>query len=305
MTEQAGLASLPGDVLRPYGELDVLPYYGKIAEKLTSFLHGRELASRIWTPHGRIRSVVITGQTASPLYIKQMSEAVTPQLIQARETYRNLDEARGKLSPEQQLTWQYFPQRRYVGFYYSANRLGPGREIDRVVFQIERSVGSTLSDALAAVQAFTNAAVSDPGYQDLFGGEPFIYWTGSSFQVMLFTSEQQAASFYRSHLDYTGKGRTMVDRWIDLAAANSGGKIAGGTGRRRGVVIINAEPTLPGKLCPVPIGCLDMADGTTLQGVSVPLTMDMLNPDLPDKLSAYTPERIIDELDELAARLPL
>ncbi len=299
------MIDLSGDVLRPYGELDVLPYYGKIAAKLTGFLHGRELASRIWTPHGRIRSVIITGQTAPPLHIRQLSEAVTPQFIQAREQYRNLDAARARLSPEQQLVWQYFPQRRYVGFYYSVNRLGPGREIDRAVFQIERSVGSTPSGALAAVKAFTSAAISDPGYRELFRGEPFVYWTGSSFQVMLFTSEPQPASFYRSHLEYTGKGRTMVDRWIDLAAANSGGKIAGGTGRRRGVVLINAEPTLPGKLCPVPVGCLDMADGTTVQGVSVPLTMDMLNADLPDELTAYTPERIIDELDELAARLPL
>lgn len=305
MTELAGLASSSGDVLRPYGELDVLPYYSRIAEKLTSFLHGREIASRIWTPHGRIRSVVVSAQTAPPLYVRQMSEAVTPQLIKARETYKNLDEARGRLSPEQQLTWQYFPQRRYIGFYYSLNRAGPGREIDRVVFQIEGSIGSTLTDALDAVKALTDVAVSDSGYRELFRGDPFVYWTGSSFQVMLFTREPQAATFYRSHVEYTGKGRTIVDRWIDQAAMSSGGKIAGGSQRRKGVVLINAEPTMPGKLCPVPAGCLDMADGTTLRGVSVPLTMKMLAHDILDELAAYTPEQVIDELDELAARLPV
>ncbi|CAJ37820.1 hypothetical protein [Methanocella arvoryzae] len=305
MTEQAGLIGLSGDVIRPYGELDVLPYYGRIAEKLTGFLHGRELASRIWTPHGRIRSVVVTGQTAPPLYIRQMSEAVTPQIIRAREQYSNLDEVRGRLSPEQQLVWQYFPQRRYIGFYYSLNRIGPAREIDRVVFQIERSFGSTLAEALEAAQEFIRAAVSDTGYQELFRREPFVYWTGSSFQVMLFTREVQPATFYRSHLECTGKGRTMADLWTDLATASTGSKIVGGTGRRKGAVLINSEPTLPGKLCPVPLGCLDMADGTTLRGVSVPLTGDMLSSDILDDLTAYTPERIVEELDKLAARLPV
>lgn len=304
MTELAGLAGKSGDVLRPYDELDVLPYYGRIAEKLMGFLRGRELASRIWTPSGRPRSVVISSPPSPPLYVEQVAGAMTPGLADARLKYRNVDEARGILSPGQQLTWQYFPSRRYVGFYYATNRSGHDREIDRAVYDISPSVGATLDEALDAVRALTGAIVSDDRYHALFKGDPFVYWTGSAFQVMLLTREHQPASFYRDSLEYTGKGRTLSDSWIDAAALQGGVKISGGSQRRRGFVRIDTDLTPPGKLCPIPIGCLDMADGTTLAGVSVPLTPALLKTDLLPGLVAYGPEQVLDELDELAARLP-
>jgi hypothetical protein len=239
-----------------------------------------------------------------------MARAVTPELVGAREKYRNPGEAGSILSREQLLTWQYFPARRYISFYYATNRSGPGREIDRVVYDISPCVGSTLEDALDAVRALTGAIVSDDRYHSLFKGDPFIYWTGSAFQAMLFTREPQPASFYRDSLEYTGKGRTLSDSWIDAAAREGGSasaagvKIMGGSQRRRGFVRIDTDRTPSSKLCPVPVGCIEMADGKTLAGVSVPLTPDMLKTDVLPELTAYTPEQILDELDELAARLP-
>lgn len=293
------------DVLQPNGELDVLPYYGQIAAKLTGFLHGRELASRVRAPRGRISSVVISGLTSPPLYIRQIARAVTPELIRARNMYKNMDDARHILSPDQQLTWSYFPKRRYIGFDYATNRLGPARDIDRVVYDVDRCTGSALTDLIKVVQTFLEVILSDDHYPALFKGDPLVCWTGNSFQVMLFTRELQPASFYPTHVVYTGKGSTLSDRWIDSAARVGTTKIAGGSQRRRGFVLLDASRTPSGKLSPVPLGSIRMASATALEGVSVPLLPDMLENDLLTDLITYTPERVLDELDELAARLPV
>jgi hypothetical protein len=47
-----------------------------------------------------------------------------------------------------------------------------------------------------------------------------------------------------------------------------------------------------------------MKNAMFIEGVSVPLTMDMLRQDEVADLQSYTPQRIIDELDELARRVP-
>ena len=304
MASLAEITGVSSDVLHPYGELDVLPYYGQISAKLTGFLHGRELASRVWTPRGRIPAVVISGSTSQPLYIEQMVRSVTLELIHARQSYKNLGDVIPILSPDQQLTWSYFPKRRYVGFYYNTNRIGPAREINRVLYAVDRCTGSTLTDALNVVRIFYELVISDDRYPALFRGNPFVCWTGNSFQVMLFTRDLQPASFYRTHLEYTGKSHTLTDHWVDAAARAGETKIAGGSQRRKGFVLINATNTPSGKLCPVPLGSLQLASAATLGGVSVPLTPDMLDRDVLSDLISYTPERILDELDELAARLP-
>jgi hypothetical protein len=122
-----------GNVLQPDGELDVLAYYGLIAPKLETYLHGRELATRTWVPQGRIRSVVKRSPQAKPLYIRQLAGAVTPQMMNARAKYASGEEAKHILSPDQSLVWYYFPPRRFVEFHYATNREGEGREINRVL----------------------------------------------------------------------------------------------------------------------------------------------------------------------------
>ena len=80
--QEYGLSS--SDVLLPYGEPDVLAYYGLIAPKLETHLHGRELATRTWLPRGTVRSVVKRGSHGPPLYIRQLARAVTPEILAAR-----------------------------------------------------------------------------------------------------------------------------------------------------------------------------------------------------------------------------
>jgi len=294
-----------GDALQLYGKLDVLPYYGEIAKRLVKFLHGRELATRIWVPDGRLRSVVIRGPSAEPLYIGQLAKAVTPDLIEARRKYRGLADARHELSPEQQLVWSYFPQRRYISLYHATNMEGIGRELYRAVFRIEPCTGATPGEALTVTAALSDTISSDREYPAFFRGEPFVWWTGASFCLMLFTRVPQPASFYQVYLEHTGKGKTLTDRWVDEVSKCMTVKIAGGRGLRKGFILIDPSATPSGNLCEVPMGCLHMAETGGVDGVSVPLIRrGMLKNDMMADLLSYTPGRLIARLGELGEHLP-
>ena len=298
-----------GDILRPYGDLDLLLYYGLIAEKLSPYLHGRELATRTWLPKGRIRVVVKRGSLNHPFYIEQMTGAVTPSMMTAREKYEHLDAARHMLSPEQALAWFYFVPRKYMGFHYATNREGEGREISRVVYDIERGRNMSAEDAIEVAALLAKAVLEDDQAAGLLRGRPFVSWTGSSYNVTLSLDALQPASFYKLQIEYTGKGHTLTDRLIAHVIKASKVPVAGGPARPPGHITIDPSQTPSGNLCRVPLGSLQMesasAIGGVIGGVSVPLTLDMLRRDEVADLRVYTPQRVIDELDELARRLPM
>jgi hypothetical protein len=304
MASLRGYVCGSGDVLRPYDELDVLAYYSLIAPKLEAHLHGRELATRTWLPQGRIRSVVKRGSHAPPLYIRQLARAVTPEMMGARVKSASLGAARHLLSPDQALVWYYFPPRRFVEFHYATNREGEGREINRVVYCIDRGRGTTAEDAIEVAALLAEAAMDDEQVREMARDKPFAMWTGSSFYLMLFLKEMQPARFYREHLEYSGSGHTLTDRLIDGVIREAKVPVNGGQTRPPGHVAIDPSQTPSGHLCRVPLGSLYMRDAVTIEGVSLPLTLDMLHREEVAHLKSYTPEKILDELDELAGRLP-
>jgi hypothetical protein len=293
-----------GDVLRPYGELDVLAYYGLIAPKLETYLHGRELATRTWLPEGRIRSVVKRGSQLPPLYIRQLARAVTPEMMGARAEFANPGAAKDVLSTDQALVWHYFPPRRLEEFHYATNREGDGREINRVLYEIDGGRGVTAEDALEVAALMAGAVAEDEPVHGMVRGNPLVVWTGHSFDLLLILGEMQPARFYRDQIEYSGKGHTLTDRLIDRLHREARVPVTGGTTRVPGHVTIDPSHTPSGHLCQVPLGSLYLKDGTSVEGVSVPLTPDMLSRDVVADLRSYTPGRIIDELDELAKRLP-
>jgi hypothetical protein len=297
-------AKSSGDVLRPYGDLDVLAYYGLVAPKLETFLQGRELATRTWLPQSRIRSVVKRGSQGPPLYIRQLVRAVTPQMISARMKFAHLEEGKHALSPDQSLVWYYFPPRRLIEFQYATNREGKGREIDRVLYDIDQGKGATAEDSIEVAALLAQAIMEDQQARDLSRGKPFVSWTGHSFHLLLSLREAQPARFYQDQIEYTGRGHTLTDRLIDRVTREAQVPVTGGSTRLPGHVNIDPSQTPSGHLCRVPLGCLYMTDATAVEGVSVPLTLDMLRREEVAALDQYTPKKIIDELDELAQRLP-
>jgi hypothetical protein len=293
-----------GDVLRPYGELDVLAHYGLIAQKLEAYLHGRELATRTWLPQGRIRVMVKRGSREPPLYIGQLARAVTPELMKARSKFAHLEAARHVLSPDQALAWFYFVPRKYVEFHYATNREGEGREINRIFYDIDRGRGMAAEDAIEVAALLATAAMEDEQTRELVRGKPFVAWTGSSFHLMLSLKEMQPARFYREQLEYSGRGRTLTDRLIGRVIKEARVPVAGGHVRLPGHVTVDPSQTPSGHLCRVPLGSLHMSDAMTVEGVSVPLTLDMLRREEVASLQSYTPGKIIEELADLAQRLP-
>ncbi len=292
------------DILRPYGDLDLLLYYGLVAEKLQPYLHGRELATRTWLPKGRVPVVVKRGSWNPPLLIGPMARAVTPAMMGARRKFEHLDAARHVLSPDQALTWFYFVPRKYMGFHYATNREGGGREINRIVYDIDRGKSMSAEDAIEVAAHLVKAVQEDEPAADMLYGRPLVSWTGSSFHVTLSMKEMQPASFYREQIEYSGKGHTLTDRLIDRVTDTSKVPIAGGHVRRPGLITVDPSQTPSGHLCRVPLGSLHMESASVIEGVSVPLAPDMLSRDEVADLRTYTPQRVIDELDELARRLP-
>lgn len=63
--------------------------------------------------------------------------------------------------------------------------------------------------------------------------------------------------------------------------------------------------TPAGKLDRVPLGSLHLADAETVDGVSLPVSRDELFEDgVLDRLTGYTPDQLIADWDDLAAKLP-
>lgn len=98
---------------------------------------------------------------------------------------------------------------------------------------------------------------------------------------------------------------TNLSRWIKAVKGRTEIPVVGGHVKVKKAISIDPSQTPSGKLCRVPLGSLHMKDAQTVNGVSVPLKPDMLEKSLVRELQAYTPAKILEELPELAKRLPL
>ncbi|HDD72501.1 MAG TPA: hypothetical protein ENG00_00250, partial [Candidatus Aenigmarchaeota archaeon] len=122
------------NVLKPFGEFEVIPYYAKVSEKLTGFLHGKELATKVWIPG--FRQIIRRGSKLEPLYVEELARA-DERLIELRREIRKLRDAESELNPLQKKIWEYFLPRKLCDFFYATNGEGPGRDIERIFFDID------------------------------------------------------------------------------------------------------------------------------------------------------------------------
>ncbi len=59
------------DLLRPFGELDILPLYTAVSSVLRPFIGDREIASRIWL---RQRTLLNRGSKLEPLHVDELAK---------------------------------------------------------------------------------------------------------------------------------------------------------------------------------------------------------------------------------------
>ena len=108
------------DVVRPFGDTDVLLLYGIAGGKLRNFLKGKELASKVWLPQGNIKYFLNRGSNKPKLFIDDFIEAITPEFLEIRNKH-HLKDVEASLSEGQRLVWSYFPPRKLMDFFYATN----------------------------------------------------------------------------------------------------------------------------------------------------------------------------------------
>jgi hypothetical protein len=290
------------DVLNPFGETEVLLYYGIVGSKLTNFLKGKELAAKNWfPPKGGLPKVLKRGSKDEPIYIEEFVEAITPEFLSLRKMH--LDEARSKLTHSQEKVWRYFVPRKLSDWFYATNNEGEGKPIDRIFFDLDRGEGVTPEYAQQVAREFVNVMKDD--LKRLNCSEPFLLWTGSSFHVLLFLKKKMPPSFYEENFQVSAKGDmdTTAQKWIGKMK-KIGLKVTASHERALGMITVDPSQTPSGKLARTPFS-LHMSDYKTVDGVAIPLEAEMLaEKKLVEELRAYTPNRVVDELDALSKRLP-
>lgn len=192
------------DPIRPFGENDVLPYYGALAPYLVKYLHGKELAAKIWLGGGHVPAVLKRGSKDPPLFIEDLAEAVTPELVELRRNEGELKKVKAQLTDKQALAWSYFVPRHLADFFYATNKEGEGKRIDRVFLDIDRGEGMRAEDALQIVKLLLEEVSSDEEMAKFMKGEPYVAWTGASFHVLFDLKKPRPAEFYSERLEVSG-----------------------------------------------------------------------------------------------------
>lgn len=296
-------------LITPFGEIDVLLFYGVIAERLDKYLADREIAGKIWMPQGKVRYLLKRGSKLEPLYAHEIVEAIDMDFLELRSSKEHLKDVKNDISHLQNKVWQYFLPRKLADFFYATNYENAGGEVDRIFFDIDRFKGMSAEQAQETTRTFVETIKDDEEFQNLLGknSDPFIYWTGNSFHVFFFLDNKKPNSFYEKYFQYskndpkqnfTGKWAKKVNEQVDF-------KVIGGHERRGNSINIDPSQSPSGKLSRVPLGSLHMKDANTIDGVSVPITQKMLyDDDLASKLVDYRPKDIIINLDSFSKCLP-
>jgi len=308
MNSLSGLAKEVKDVVRPYGDIDVLLLYGIAGGKLKKFLHGKELASKVWLPSGNIKYFLNRGSNKPKLFIEDFVEAITPEFLEVRSKH-HLKDVEKQLTEKQKLVWSYFPPRKLMDFFYAANCEGAGKPIDRLFFDMDRGEGVPLEAAQRITKAFCEIASKDENLTKLIGKtESFVSWTGSSFHVYIMLDKPRPGSFYDKYFMFSKNDplASFTGRWAEQIRTRMKTNVAGGHEKIAGFLSIDPSQTPSGKLARVPLGSLHMADARTIDGVSMPVDEKALaNPKLAGKLKTAKPKYVIENIDKLAGLLAL
>lgn len=103
------------DTLKPYGELDVLSLYSKVAPYLLDFLRNREIASKTWIPKAKIPFFLNRAGKLGELWIDDFKH-VDDKFLKMRANH-HLSDVKNRLNDRQILLWRYFVPRKYSEFF--------------------------------------------------------------------------------------------------------------------------------------------------------------------------------------------
>jgi hypothetical protein len=295
------------DVVRPFGDIDVLLLYGIAGGKLKRFLKGKELASKVWLPQGNIKYFLNRGSNKPKLFIEDFIGAITPEFLEIRNKH-HLKDVEKQLTEKQKIVWSYFPPRKLMDFFYAANCEGAGKPLDRIFFDMDRGQGVTSEDAQKVTKLFCEIVRKDKELEKLIGkNEPFVSWTGSSFHIYIMLDKARPGSFYDKYFMFSKNDplASFTGRWAEQIKKELKINVMGGHEKLPKVLSIDPSQTPSGKLARVPLGSLHMKDARTIEGISLPINESMLSDsNLPNKLKKVKPNYVIENLERLAKMLP-
>jgi len=284
------------DILKPFGEIDVLNLYWKVSPYLKDFLKGKEIASKTWIPKSRIPYFLNRARKLGALWIEDFDE-INEEFLMLRAKH-HLNEVHKKITQKQALLWRYFVPRKYSEFFYATNGEGEGKEIERIFIDIDRTnlpAEKSLLVARMLVELMEEQRSEDGEFNDIVRSIA-VYWTGSSFHVYCFLRNPQPPEFYDEKIKYHRSGAlftSWTDVWVRKIRQKVDFKVAGGHEKLENHIVIDPSQTPSGKLARVPLGCLHIKNFEP-DGVSVPLSENMLyNNGIVDRLKALTPEEVV------------
>ena len=291
------------NVLKPFEELDVLPYYSITAQKLKGFLKGKEIATKVYIPPKL--QLLKRGSQLEPLFVEELGENVDEKFLQMRKMH--LEEARGKISKTQEKIWQYFFPRKYCTFFYATNGESINKPIERIFYDIDRKETSTPEEARTIACELVQLIQADKEFNKKIGKFKMMpLWTGSSFHIYLLLEKSINHEFYDKELMYSKKDplASFTGKWAQEIAKKTGLKVVGGHEKQEGFINIDPSQTPSGKLARAPFS-LHFKDAKTLDGIALPLTIKQLcTKGIVKELQKATPEKVLKELNEWAKAIP-
>ena len=281
------------DPLRPFGFLDVLPYYCFSAHFTQGFAGDRELASRIWIPEGP--RLVKRAARLGKLTASNMAGLFSADFFRKRKGH--LKDA-GIEGPEK-LAWQYFPPRKLADLFYATNHEGAGKPVDRIFFDIDRGKGMDAEQARRVAELLLERLKSEQFSEELGKARTFQLWTGHSFHVYAFLDSSIDHDRYDSLFGPDGR----FSSWADDISREVGIKVVWGHEKGSDRIVIDPSQTPSGKLDRMPFS-LHMKDGRTVDGVSVPLDEKSLHEQgITDYLASLELAGIVENIEKLAEPL--
>jgi len=294
------------DLLKPYGEIDVLNLYTKLAPYLMDFLKGREIASKTWIPKSKVPYFLNRASKVGSLWIEDFQQ-VDEQFLRLRAKH-HLSEVRDRLNDRQIVLWRYFVPRKYSEFFYATNGEGEGKPIDRVFIDIDRTnlpAERSLEVVRLLLEIIEAQKEEDDEFHELVKSIA-VYWTGSSFHIYLFLTSPQSPGFYAERIQFHRRGvlfKSWTDLWVEKVRNKVDFKVSGGHEKKKDHIVIDPSQTPSGKLARVPLGCLHIRNFEP-DGVSLPLSESMLHDDgVVEWLRSLTPDYVVRHAGEHAKYL--
>jgi DNA primase len=282
------------EVLKNYGELDVLGYYSKVASYLRDFLKGKEIATKTYI---NPKFFFLRRGSNSPSLLIDDLKAVDEKMLELRKG--SLKDVKNQLNGKQVLVWEYFVPRKLVQLFYATNGEHSGKNIERIFIDIDKTKDVKAETAQEVAKKLIEIIKKDKEFNKLVKYKTFLMWTGNSFHIYLLLKKQVNKDFYDKYLAYHKNNPldSFIGRWASLIKEKTGINVEGGHEKLKSKIIIDPSGTPSGKLARAPFSIHIDERALRIDGVAVPVSEQQLGDrNLVSKLRRLNPEKVLKNI---------